>query len=152
MTLAKVGSTSSQALEHPAGDGGVGLGQVPLDAVAQPGRVVVVGLLDVDHLEVDPAEEPAVLVEHVGDAAGHAGAEVAAGAAEHDDPPAGHVLAAVVADALDHRDRARVAHAEALADDAADEDLAAGRAVEHDVAGDDVLLGDEGRRRRAAAR
>ena len=45
--------------------------------------------------------------------------------AEHDDPPAGHVLAAVVADALDHGGGAGVAHAEALADDAAQEDLTA---------------------------
>ena len=45
--------------------------------------------------------EAAVLVEHVGDAAAHAGGEVAAGPAEHDDAAAGHVLAAVVADALD---------------------------------------------------
>ena len=67
--------------------------------------------------------------------------------AEHDDAAAGHVLAAVVADALDHRGGARVAHAEALADDAAEEDLAAGRAVGDDVAGDDVLLGGERGRR-----
>ena len=87
--------------------------------------------------------ERAVGVEHVGDAAGHAGAEVATGRAEHDDPAAGHVLAAVVADALDHRGGAGVADAEALADDAAQEDLAAGGAVDDHVAGDDVLLGGE---------
>ena len=50
--------------------------------------------------------------------------------AEHDDPAAGHVLAAVVADALDDGGGAGVAHAEPLADHAAQEDLAAGRAVE----------------------
>ena len=44
----------------------------------------------------------AVAVEHVGDAAAHAGGEVAAGAAEHDHAAAGHVLAAVIANALDH--------------------------------------------------
>ena len=52
---------------------------------------------------------------------------------------AGHVFAAVVADALDHRVRAGVAHREALARDAAEVRLARDRAVEHDVAGDDVL-------------
>ena len=83
--------------------------------------------------------------EHEGHAAGHAGAEVAAGRAEDDDPAAGHVLAAVVADALDHGDGPGVAHAEALAHHAPDEDLAAGGAVEDDVAGDDVLLGHERR-------
>ena len=68
---------------------------------------------------------PLVEVEHVGDAAGHAGGEVAAGRAEDDDAPAGHVLAAVVADALDDRGGAGVADAEPLADLAAQEDLAA---------------------------
>ena len=95
--------------------------------------------------EVAAAREVAVRVEHVGDAAAHAGGEVAAGPAEHDDAPAGHVLAAVIADALDHRERAAVADGEPLAGDAADVRLAARRAVERDVADDDVLLGDERR-------
>ena len=51
----------------------------------------------------------------------------------------------MVADALDDGDRAGVAHAEALAGDAAEEGLAAGGAVEDHVAGDDVVLGDERR-------
>ena len=44
----------------------------------------------------------AVLVQDIGDAAGHAGGEVASGLAEHDGDAAGHVLATMVADALDH--------------------------------------------------
>ena len=60
----------------------------------------------------------AVLVEHIGDAARHAGGEVAAGAAEHHHHAAGHVFAAVVAAAFHHRDGAGVAHREALAGDA----------------------------------
>ncbi len=64
------------------------------------------------------SREVAVLVEHVGDAAAHAGGEVAPGRAEHDHAPAGHVLAAVVADALDDRAGAGVAHREALAGEA----------------------------------
>jgi hypothetical protein len=48
--------------------------------------------------------EVAVLVEHIGDAARHAGREVAPGLAEHHDDAAGHVFAAVVAGAFDHRD------------------------------------------------
>src|SRR4051794_11081018 len=47
-----------------------------------------------------------VEVEHVGDAAAHAGGEVASRRADHHDAAAGHVLAAVVADALDDRRRA----------------------------------------------
>ena len=65
------------------------------------------------------------------------------GRAEHDHATAGHVLAPVVADALDDRGRARVAHAEPLADQAPEVHLAAGRAVEDHVAGDDVVLRDE---------
>ena len=63
--------------------------------------VVGVERVEIDHLGVDRLRERAVGVVHVGDAAGHAGTEVAAGRPEHDDPAAGHVLAAVVADALD---------------------------------------------------
>ena len=93
--------------------------------------------------------EVVVLVEHVGDAAGHAGGEVAAGGAEHDDAAAGHVLAAVVADGFDHGVHAAVAHREALAGHAAEEGLARGGAVEGDVADDDVLLGHEASSRAA---
>ena len=46
--------------------------------------------------------------------------------------------------------RARVAHREALAREAAEERAPARRAVEHGVADDHVLLGAVGRRRRAA--
>ena len=67
--------------------------------------------LEVDHLQVAAAREVARLVEDEGDAAAHAGGEVAAGRADDDHAPAGHVLAAVVADALDHRERAAVADA-----------------------------------------
>ena len=48
-------------------------------------------------------EEVVVRVPDVGDAARHAGGEVAAGRAEDHDAAAGHVLAAVVADAFDDR-------------------------------------------------
>ena len=45
----------------------------------------------------------------------------------------------MVADALDHRLRSGVAHRESLARDATEISLAGDRAVQHDVAGDDVL-------------
>src|SRR5262249_1060941 len=54
-----------------------------------------------------------------------------------------HVLAAVVAGALDHRDGAGVAYREALAGDAAEVALALDGAVQHGVADDDRVLGDE---------
>jgi len=85
-------------------------------------------------------------IEHVGDATGHAGGEVAAGGAEHDDATAGHVFATVVADALDDGGDAGVADTEALASAAVDVDLTGRGAVQRDVADDDVVLGLEGRR------
>ena len=81
----------------------------------------------------------AVRVVDIGDAARHAGGEVAPGLAQHHHHAAGHVFAAVVAAALDHRDRAGVAHREALAGDALEIRLAGDRAVQHRVADDDVL-------------
>ena len=107
--------------------------------------VFVVEGLEVDHLEVDPLGEVAVGVVDVGDATRHARPEVPTRRAEDDDPSTGHVLAAVVADTFDDRRGARVAHAEALAHLSAHEALPAGRPVEDDVAGDDLLLGREGR-------
>ena len=73
----------------------------------------------------------------------HAGREVAAAVPEHDHAAAGHVLAAMVADTLDDRVHATVADGEALAGHPAHVGLAARRAVERDVADDDVLLGHE---------
>jgi len=105
----------------------------------------VLDALEVHHLRVHARVEVAALVEHVGDAPGHAGREVAAGRTEHHHPAAGHVLAAVVAHALDHRVGAAVAHAEALARHAADVGLAARGTVQRHVADDDVVLGREGR-------
>ena len=67
------------------------------------------------HVAVDAARVLAVRIPEVGDAARHAGGEVAADRAEHRDEAARHVLAAVAPDALDDGGRARVAHGEALA-------------------------------------
>ncbi len=118
----------------------VGLPLVP-DAALE--RLFLIGrrrdMAERDHGGVAARGEVAVLVVDVGDAAAHAGGEVASGLAEHDDGAAGHVFAAVVAGAFDDRRRARQAHREALAGDAAEEGLAAGRAVQHGVADDDVL-------------
>ncbi len=62
--------------------------------------------------------EVALIVVDVGDAAAHAGGEVAAGGTENDDEAVGHVFAAVVADAFNDRGCAGVADGEALAGDA----------------------------------
>ena len=89
--------------------------------------------------------EVAPIVVDVGDAAAHAGGEVAAGGAEDDDEAVGHVLAAVIADAFNDRGGAGVADGEALAGDAVEEDFAAGGAVEDHVADQDAFLRQEAR-------
>src|SRR5208337_4883505 len=97
--------------------------------------------LKLNHRHVAALGEGSGLVENVGDAAGHAGGEIAPGLANDDDNAAGHVFAAMVAHSLDHSDRAGVAHAETLARDAAEIALSGDSAVEHRVADDDRLLG-----------
>ena len=66
-----------------------------------------------------------------------------AGRADHDGDAASHVFATVVAGAFDDSHRTAVADAEAFAGATAEERLPAGRAVEGDVADQDVVLGDE---------
>src|SRR6185295_10089725 len=99
--------------------------------------------LELHHRHVAAFLEAAVGIEHVGDAARHAGREVAARAAEHHHDAPGHVFAAMIARAFHHRDGAGVAHREALAGDAAEIALALDRAVQHRVADDDRLLGHD---------
>src|SRR5256885_7776136 len=96
--------------------------------------------LKLDHRHVAARLEGSVLVEHIRDAARHAGREIAPGPAEHHHDAAGHVFAAVIAGALDHRDGSRIAHREALAGDAAEIAFALDRAVEYGVADDDRFL------------
>src|SRR5439155_7539357 len=130
--------------EEPPRDRRVRVVEVALDEGLYGRQVLLVERLEGDHALVAALLEAAVLVENVGDAARHPGREIPPRAPEHQDEALSHVLAAVVADALDHGGDAGVSHAEALARLAAQEDLAAGRAVERDVADDDVVLGDEG--------
>ena len=60
--------------------------------------------------------------------------------AEHDDQAAGHVFAAVIAHAFHHRRRAGIAHREPLAGHAVEKSFAAGGAIEHHVADQDVFF------------
>src|SRR5207248_11334756 len=65
---------------------------------------------------------------------------VAPALANTDDAPAGHVLASGIARTLDDGAGAGVAHREAPAGQPAEERAPAGRAVEHGVADDHVLV------------
>src|SRR5580692_2502474 len=89
---------------------------------------------DAHHLRVDAGGKIAAFVEHVGDAARHAGRKIAAGRAEHDDASAGHVFATVITHGLDHGVDAAVADREALTRHAAEVGFAASGAVEGHVA------------------
>src|ERR1019366_9291762 len=80
------------------------------------------------------------LAQHIGEPAGHARREIAAGGAQHDDDAAGHIFAAVIADALDDRYRTGVAHGETRAGHAAEIAFAGDGAVKHGVADDDRLM------------
>ena len=101
--------------------------------------------LKVDHGDIAAALEVALLVEHVGDAARHAGRKIAPGLADHHHDAAGHVFAAMVAGALDHGDGAGIAHGEALAGNAAEIAFAGDGAIQHRVADDDRLLRHDAR-------
>src|SRR5690606_20721210 len=89
--------------------------------------------LALDNDQVAAPGEISLLVEHIGNAARHAGSEIAPGAAEHDNDAAGHVFAAMIADAFDNCDRTRIPHGKALAGDAAEIAFALGRAVKYRI-------------------
>ena len=126
-----------------------GVADVGFEQILQMRAVVLetfgVDAQDVDEFVVVAIDEIAVAIQHVGHAAGEAGAEVQAGAAEHRDHAAGHVFAAVIARAFDHRERAGIAHREAFAGAARGVQFAAGGAVEAGVAEDGRFVGDVAR-------
>ena len=82
----------------------------------------------------NPGVERAFGVPHVGDAARHAGTEVATDRPEDHCRAAGHVLASVIADPLDHGQPTGVPNTEPLAGRPGHEELSAGRPVQHGVA------------------
>ena len=84
--------------------------------------------------------EVSALVKDVSDAATHAGGKISAAGPEHQDQPLGHVFAAVVADAFDYGGRSGVANRKALARDAIEKRLAAGRAIKGNVANQNILF------------
>ena len=69
----------------------------------------------------------------------HTGGKISSSLAQHDDCAARHILAAVVADTFHDDVRTGIAHAESLARNAGNKSAAACRAVERDIADDDVF-------------
>ena len=84
-----------------------------------------------------------LLVENVGNTAGHSGCKILASASEYGNPATGHVFTAVIAHALADSGRTGVADAEALAGNAVDVGFTGGRTVKCNVAGDDVFFSDK---------
>src|SRR5262245_56101498 len=108
-------------------------------------QIVAVERLQIHQFRVAPALELAARIQHVGDAAAHAGGEVPSRPPEDDHASARHVLAAVIADALDNGGGSGISDGEALAGDTADERLSTRRAIQRDVAGNHVVLRGERR-------
>ena len=124
------------------------LGVLDVPAQELPDRPDVFFLLDgfeVHHLPVAADVEILVLVQHVGNAAGHARGKVASGLADNHHAAAGHVFATVISHALHHRVDAAVPDAEALAGDAPEIAFAGGCAVQGYIADKDVFLRHKGR-------
>ena len=119
-----------------------GIGHADRALLGQIGVIGAVGrrdLLQPDHGQIAALFETAVLVEDIGDAARHAGGEIAPRLAQHHDHAAGHIFAAMIAGAFHHGDGAGIAHRETLARHAVEIGFAGDGAVQHGVADDDVL-------------
>ena len=93
-----------------------------------------------NHFPIAAGGKIALQVKHVGSATGHASSEIPARLAENYHPTTGHVLATMVSDSLYHRVDTGIAHAEPLPGDPANIGLAAGSAVEGNIAYDNVLV------------
>ena len=122
-----------------------GVFQMFFEPFAQAGNVVVGERIEIDHLRIAAVfNEVTRFVEYVGDASAHTGSKIAAGRAEDDHASAGHVFTTVVADAFHDGMYTAVADAESFAGPAADVGFAFDRAVECDVADQNVVFRDEG--------
>src|SRR2546423_2778323 len=98
---------------------------------------------EVDHRRIALLLQLIEFIEHERDPSAHPRPKIAPGAAEHDDGAPGHVLAAVVANSFDHCQRAAVADGEALACHTGEVRFPRGCAIQHGVADQHGLVGDE---------
>src|SRR6266404_4578769 len=102
--------------------------------------------LEIDRFQITALfSKISALVKYVGHAATHAGGKISPTGSEHQNQAPGHVFATVVADALDHIGRSGVANREPLPSNSIEKRFAAGRAIESNVANQDVVFGGETR-------
>ena len=96
-------------------------------------------LFQLDLGQVAALLEIAGLVINIGDAARHAGGEIAPGLAQHRHHAAGHIFAAMIAGAFDYGHRAGIAHRKTLARHALEIGFAGDGAIQHSVADHDIF-------------
>ena len=84
-------------------------------------------------------------IEHIGNAARHAGGEIAASFADNHDLATGHVFTAVITDAFYHCARAAVSHTKTLTTHAPKIRLTRSRAVQRDIADQNIFFRHKGR-------
>src|SRR5690554_1461604 len=95
--------------------------------------------LKLHHGQVAAAAQAVVRVPYISYAAGHPGSKITASCSQHHNRAARHVFAAMIAGALHHSRGARVAHGKAFAGDAIEIGFSRQGAVQHRVAGNDVV-------------
>ena len=85
-------------------------------------------------LRIDAGSDPVIVIEQEGHTTGHAGTDVASGAAKHHHNATGHVLTAVISGTLHDRTGTTVADTKALTGTTMGKQFATGRSVQTGVA------------------
>src|ERR1700756_607434 len=96
-------------------------------------------LLDPHHCRIKFGPEAFILIQDKDLTATHTSAEIFSGLSEDHHDASGHILTSMVANSFDHRDRTGIAHGKPLAAHPVKVSLAAGCAIQYDIANDDVL-------------
>src|SRR5204862_546488 len=98
---------------------------------------------EIDHPGVALLRQLIELVEDEHETTAHPRREISTGAPEHDDVATSHVLTTVIPDPFDHRVGTAISHREALASHAGEVGFARRRTVQHGVADQNGLIGNE---------
>jgi hypothetical protein len=104
--------------------------------VAQPSFFLGANFVESDEIAVN--HFIGFAAKNVGEAAGHAGAEIKAERAEDEDHAPGHVFAAMLADAFDDGESTAIANSKTFAGAACDEKLAGSGTIKNGVSGEHV--------------
>src|SRR6056297_2584566 len=104
----------------------------------QPDRIIIVGrhLLNIHRGRVTAPAEAVVVIEYIGQTAGHARGKIAPGTPQADNPTGGHIFTAMVTGSFNHRRHAGVTDTKPLSGTSGQKSLTSGRAIKHGVAND----------------